>query len=197
MVKIASETDRPWTDRETLHRLYVEKDMTLEEVGNRLGCSGVTVYKWCEELGVEKPWRDEQILRDHYYGRGFTMAETAEVLDCSLKAVRRGFRTNGISLRDGWRTGRPRTENPNIYYGSEWPTQREKALERDGYKCNICSMTNETHRERFGGKSLHVHHKIPFVEFEDPEEANRLTNLKTLCVACHNSLEHREEPWFA
>lgn len=76
------------------------------------------------------------------------------------------------------------------YYGPNWPDQRRKALERDGYKCRICGMTDATHRDRCG-KGLHVHHIIRFTTFgvEQYERANRLGNLVTMCIPHHNQWE--------
>jgi len=82
------------------------------------------------------------------------------------------------------------------FYGPNWREQREKALERDRYKCVICSMSNEAHSVSYG-QSLHVHHMKPMQKFEpfdgpeDPkyEEANRLSNLMTLCNPCHHRWE--------
>jgi hypothetical protein len=74
------------------------------------------------------------------------------------------------------------------YYGSEWPEQRRKALERDGWECQDCGMTDEEHREQ-DSDGLHIHHITPFREFECREEANQLDNLVTLCRFCHSDRE--------
>jgi DEAD/DEAH box helicase domain-containing protein len=39
------------------------------------------------------------------------------------------------------------------------------------------------------GLTHHVHHKKPFREFGSPEEANKLSNLITLCPTCHRKVE--------
>jgi 5-methylcytosine-specific restriction endonuclease McrA len=36
---------------------------------------------------------------------------------------------------------------------------------------------------------LHVHHIIPLREFDEPEEANTLSNLVTVCTSCHGEVE--------
>lgn len=87
------------------------------------------------------------------------------------------------------------TEKQNIgdgyqYYGPDWPEQREKARERDGYVCQRigCGRT-----ECRNGADLHVHHLIPFREFDDREEANALENLVTVCAEHHNELEQSND----
>ena len=73
------------------------------------------------------------------------------------------------------------TNDPNDY-GPNWPLQREKARERDRFLCQICGGTEVD-------VSHHVHHKIPFRTFAAYEQANRLTNLVTLCSVCHRRAE--------
>lgn len=72
------------------------------------------------------------------------------------------------------------------YYGLNWHKQRKKARERDNYTCQVCGITEETY-----GKTLDVHHIIPFIYFglERYDEANELENLKSACNPCHNSIE--------
>ncbi len=67
-------------------------------------------------------------------------------------------------------------------YGPTWRKQRQAALERDGYTCQVCGLPEEE-------SSHHVHHKTPFRAFESQKEANRLENLVTLCPQCHQRVE--------
>lgn len=73
-------------------------------------------------------------------------------------------------------------------YGPSWPPQRRRALERDGHTCQRCGINSEEHREKYG-MSLHVHHIVPWHEFDDHEERNELSNLVTLCASCHGEYE--------
>ena len=67
-------------------------------------------------------------------------------------------------------------------YGPHWAKQRQAALARDEYVCQVCGVAE-------GHISYHIHHKIPFKAFETPQEANRLSNLITVCPACHQRVE--------
>lgn len=71
-----------------------------------------------------------------------------------------------------------------IYYGKGWYTQKRKALERDNYMCQVCGKTKEDI-----GFYPHVHHIIPFRTFDNNKEANKLTNLVTLCPNHHIQME--------
>ncbi len=70
------------------------------------------------------------------------------------------------------------------YRGGNWEIQSQRARERDRYTCRICSVT-----ERELGKQLDVHHVIPFRLFQSPVEANKLSNLISVCHSCHMKLE--------
>jgi DNA-directed RNA polymerase specialized sigma subunit len=80
----------------------------------------------------------------------------------------------------------------DISYGPNWYKQRKRALERDGFECQMpgCPIDREAHRERWD-RDLNVHHITPLGTFIDAdgvldyERANRLENLITLCQRHH------------
>ncbi len=67
-------------------------------------------------------------------------------------------------------------------YGSHWSTIRDEVRARDQYTCQVCGRQEM-------GIPHHVHHKIPFRQFTQPNLANQLTNLITLCSSCHQLAE--------
>jgi DEAD/DEAH box helicase domain-containing protein len=67
-------------------------------------------------------------------------------------------------------------------YGSNWRVQRDRARERDGYRCQVCGVLEE-------GRAHHVHHKVPFRSCASYRQANQLSNLVTLCPRCHLRVE--------
>lgn len=73
------------------------------------------------------------------------------------------------------------TNDPNNY-GPTWAKQRRLARARDSYYCQMCGAPEQ-------GREHDVHHKIPFRTFASAEQANQLTNLITLCHACHRRAE--------
>jgi 5-methylcytosine-specific restriction endonuclease McrA len=79
------------------------------------------------------------------------------------------------------------------YYGKNWPEQRQKRLEKDGYECVVCGISQEEHKSRHG-RGLDVHHIQPIEDFRgentlDWETANRIENLLSLCIPCHKKWE--------
>jgi len=89
------------------------------------------------------------------------------------------------------------TNDPNDY-GPNWLAQRDRARERDGYRCQNCGaseqggalMVRQAHHDGLSkGRVHHVHHKIPFRAFVSYQQANQLSNLVTLCPRCHRRAE--------
>lgn len=67
-----------------------------------------------------------------------------------------------------------KTEYQKYLASSEWQGKRTGALERDGYRCQLCSITNDE-------GTLHVHHNT----YDNVgDEANE--DLIVLCGKCHS-----------
>lgn len=62
----------------------------------------------------------------------------------------------------------------DVTQSQKWRKVREKALERDGRRCQECG----------GDYELHVHHITPLSEGGRPYD---MDNLKTLCRTCHRA----------
>ena len=79
---------------------------------------------------------------------------------------------------------------PPVDYGPNWPTQRDNARARDGYRCRRCGAPEQE------GRHHHVHHITPFRAFGYVQGvndlfalANQLENLISLCSTCHRQVE--------
>jgi 5-methylcytosine-specific restriction endonuclease McrA len=73
-------------------------------------------------------------------------------------------------------------------YGRNWREMRRRALERDRYECQDCGVEYAVEKEQTGN-GLHVHHICPIRAFDEPEQANFLVNLISLCEECHQKWE--------
>lgn len=69
-------------------------------------------------------------------------------------------------------------------YGYAWRKKTRKVRLRDNYTCQECGKT-----ELELGHTLSVHHKIPRNNFKDVRVADRITNLTSVCLSCHPSIE--------
>ena len=79
---------------------------------------------------------------------------------------------------------------PPVDYGPNWPTQRDAARARDGYRCRRCGAPE------LEGHHHHVHHVTPLRAFGYVQGvndlyvlANQLENLISLCSVCHRQVE--------
>jgi len=77
-------------------------------------------------------------------------------------------------------------------YGPNWDVQRNAARARDGFRCRQCGKAEDPS----AGRQHDVHHIVPFRSFgyfrglnENYKLANDLSNLQTLCRACHQRAE--------
>lgn len=67
-------------------------------------------------------------------------------------------------------------------YGPEWDAIRQRVLNRDGNRCQVCGTPATV-------APLHIHHIQPFRSFTDRDAANQLQNLIALCPTCHRKAE--------
>jgi DEAD/DEAH box helicase domain-containing protein len=81
------------------------------------------------------------------------------------------------------------TVAPILSYGPNWAAQRQRARERDSFRCRLCGRPEE-------GREHAVHHMRPFRTFDyragknvNHITANALPNLITLCPECHQRVE--------
>lgn len=85
-------------------------------------------------------------------------------------------------------------EGSNNNYGPRWRTITKELKEAEGYECKVCGLDENKHIKLFG-KSLDTHHIKPQKQFEkengeiDFEEANKQSNLVSLCKVCHGKIE--------
>lgn len=73
-------------------------------------------------------------------------------------------------------------KNDQNDYGAQWPRIRKLVMVRDQFTCQSCGRKEDT-------QSHHVHHIVPFRNFVNPQAANQLDNLITLCPVCHHRAE--------
>lgn len=67
----------------------------------------------------------------------------------------------------------------NFFFGGN----RKRVLERDGYKCIVCGMTDEEHRKKWG-RGITIDHFDGFGR-NSKIKNNDMDNLYTMCLSCH------------
>lgn len=141
---------------------------------------GENSARWTDRIEVNCTWCDGSLKRLESH-----IADSGRVF-CSDKECYPNWVSDHISGENHYNW---KEENADPHsYGGMWRTQRVKAIDRDGHQCMFCGMGEEDHLD-WCGKGLEVHHLIPYNDFDDPYEANKLDNLKTLCKSCHAQYE--------
>ncbi|WP_208644684.1 helix-turn-helix domain-containing protein [Haloarcula quadrata] len=183
--------------------LYILRDMSASEIGDYLGCSGQTVWRWLKKHGIETRGVNEakytrlsskDWLVETYVEKNMTSGEIAEWIGCPSSLVWEWCQKHGIDCEENgsW----PRGEDHHLYkdgdnnYGKGWDVEKkERVRERDGRECQHCGRDEQEHIKLFGTKHV-VHHIDPARSVADPEERNAMKNLVTLCRGdCHQSWE--------
>lgn len=189
---------RPYHDEDVLRELYVEDGLSSMDIADKFGVEDNTIRDFLREFGIEirstkeshrrkipKELRDEGKLRELYEDLDMRDAEIGDMLGVSQPTVTRWRGIHGIEGRENmsgpdhyaWK------DNPeSIDYGENWFHRRKEARERDNNTCQVCGFEPD-------GRNLDVHHIQPIKTFDEPEAANTLDNLITLCRSCHRKYE--------
>lgn len=175
-----------YKDEEWLREKYNEKRMSQREIAEIAGCSHETIRRWMKKYDIRVRDSSERI-ETQWEGNKERRQRAAENMMKNVRPeapqIKHGeHRPETIEKMSEAKVGEKNPVWVGGYegeYGHTWPRMREKALERDGYECQVCGAEEQ----------LHVHHKLPVRTFEDPDEAHYMVNLVTCCVSCHPKLD--------
>ena len=181
--------------------LYCEEQLSLKELGKRFGVSGNTVGRLLRARGIPIRDKGSQRRSDRIFGRydhgvSIRAAFAAGRYDTEAYRTRSGGFLPGVDRRGEANPFFGRThcaqtrariaQNAKARaipgtgsYGPEWTQElRDAVISRDDHRCRRCGR---------GDCMLQVHH----VDMDRTN--NDLTNLLTLCAACHLGLHGRRE----
>lgn len=197
------------------HPVWRTNDYCSQECGNAARRTISEVEKNCQHCGevfisrdcANRQFCSQKCWHDHAVGENSPSWDSidTECAQCGKHLKRQRYRIDGSErhfcnsrCRGDWHSEHLTGENNPLWKGGRehergknWLAQRKKALARDNYTCQHCGATKKQI-----GRTPAVHHIIPFREFgvERYKEANDLTNLITLCPACHMRAEHNLIP---
>jgi predicted HNH restriction endonuclease len=197
--------ERDYKDADWLREQYHTNELSLAEIAEKCDAHLGTIQTWMDKHGIERRTisesrtdgdvgrlHDRDWLREQYCKRERTTTGIAEELNVTSATVSVWLDRHDIEARNS--VSAPGEGNPNWaggyekYYGANWERKRTEALERDGFACLVCGVCTEEHRKRYN-RGLDVHHVRPIRTFDEPEDANTLDNLVTLCDRCHKRWE--------
>lgn len=193
--------EEAWKDKEVMTHLREEEELTFEEIGERLGCSGGTAATWMKmhnademraELDVEipdtKPYTDADLLTELYHEEELSTTDIAAVLDCGTGTVvewmdrldiEKRSRSDAQSLARGG--------SDNIWF---------RTNPRKGYERVACEKKTILHHRLLAAaywgldaiRGMHVHH-INHIPWD-----NRKENMDLIDPSTHSSM-HGKMSW--
>lgn len=148
------------------------------------------------EYGARQPKPNARTPQNYLTMQCESCGEEYKIHKCIIENPNRNTRFCSIECRAiAMSKERMGENNPNFVHGlshlypgrgKNWQSQRKRAIRRDKRTCQVCKKTKN---------GLDVHHIIPYVNFEDNwKEANKLSNLITLCRQCHVKVERGKIP---
>lgn len=180
----------------TNHPSYDRKTVRCEWCGNRekVSPSRAEDYQFCSRE-CQGEWQSAtRTGEDASNWRGGVDQSESECVACGEKFTYKSKSSSGQYCSHDCYWEHHAGENHTAWKGGEvsyagrWKRQRISALVRDQARCVSCSMTDKEHYEKYN-RSIDIHHITPYRTFNDPEQANQLSNLATLCRECHHAWE--------
>jgi len=147
------------TDTNWLMKQYHEKDKSISEIADSLGCYKKTVHYWMKENGVERknphhniselnavngPWDDESWLHTQYVEEGKPTTEIATNQGVSVSLILSRLDEHGIPIRSSgtrsssWKNERKYTD-PN--YLKKQYIENRKPVHKIANECDVSDST--------------------------------------------------------
>lgn len=185
--------------------LYVNKKLSMRDVGKKLGCSAPTISSFLREAGIKRRhhndtkrgavsprryWIDPERVLHHYSKIGVSAAAVARIFGVSVGVINRIIEAEGVQKKpvgEGYlRFGDKNPNyNPNLTDAERDGARRnydaskwrEAVFSRDGYVCRCCGYDK--------GGILEAHHVVPYSK----DRAIRwdVDNGITMCKKCHRA----------
>jgi 5-methylcytosine-specific restriction endonuclease McrA len=200
--------DRRYQDRQWLREQYVQKRRDQRAIADECDVATTTICHWlarlditdgeslvcgaCDTCGEQFRYypsvRDGQFCSNDCAGKPRRRQIEVTCPGCGETFERRQSLDTEYCSMACWAQDNGYGTGVSTQYRDGWYRRRRRALERDGYQCTTCGITDQEHRERFGF-GLDVHHVVPlrlFVKRDLPvREAHSLRNLVTVCRSHH------------
>jgi 5-methylcytosine-specific restriction endonuclease McrA/predicted DNA-binding protein YlxM (UPF0122 family) len=192
-------------NKDWLEKQYLENKRSMYEIAEMTGVEASTILRSLRKNNIEtrrkgmpKPKNidklsDEKWLENNYIGKEKSLSTIGSELEVCADTVKKYLERNNIQTREKkipeYVIERNKTPHNQKYpYASiMWKEKRKEIIKRDG-KCLLC--------EKKTGLSVHHITPVDYYKNEDKEgynvkEANRNSNLATLCKTCHGKITVR------
>jgi len=192
---------RPVTpSKETLQRLYVEQELSIDQIWRMLGSSESSISKLLGQYNIPKRRRWEQMVG---WNKGQPLPEQQRQYLSEIAKQRTGpdsprygaqlsnetKQKISESLKGRFRgpdnpqwNGGTSNERHKWYSRYEYKDWRDAVFERDGYTCQMCNKPSSG--------DIEAHHIYPWRDY--PSKRFDSDNGITLCQGCHRSIKGNE-----
>lgn len=185
-----SPKDAPWTDKDTLERLYWGEGMSRQEIADKLDCTQGDVRYNMEKHGIERrkhgmhrpdaPFRKEDELRKEYVEKERPVEELAEEWDISTNTIYKYVREYDLPRVGILPEDKPQSKGYSFVY---------ERVDGKPHYFSIHRLVAYAHgklNDIFDG-DMHVHHKNGVKWHNSPE------NLEVLTPSEHMKLHQNDD----
>jgi transposase len=191
-------------DPEVLQHLYAERNLTCEQIAERVGRGASSVHRWLVRHEIER--RDSQYAEEIgekekeemerlYVESGLSMHNVGDELGYSGSAVMECLDERDVDSRSRglrgekhpqWSVGKETVRAVRRLIGPQsWYATRKSEIERSGGGCEMCGQKPEN-------QTIDIHHIVPL----SAGGCNAPELLMSLCRSCHRRAESYTEGLF-
>lgn len=177
------------TDKAMLQNLYIDQEMTTDEIANVIGCNSESVRKALIHFKISrrshgmrveprlKHFRNQQWLYREYITNNKSQAQIAEENDCAESLVCKWVKRHQIHKHSRW-SDNDYNESHTARNNQDYSRWRKAVLEAFKHTCYVC------------GKKQHLqaHHIVTFAHNVELRYIEK--NGVCLCKMCHKAV-HR------
>lgn len=112
-----SKEENQYSDEEKLRELYIEQEMSIEEISDELDCGATTVRSWMKKFGItfrkrrkqnseenyingKRNYKHKNLMKDLYVNQNLSARQISNKLDCSMKSVYKWLDKHKIKTRN-------------------------------------------------------------------------------------------------
>lgn len=192
--------------REELYELYVNQEISINNIAIQLKSSEINISKLLKEYGIPirsktakcagwnkgipLPAQQRDNLSAHAKQR---IGEKSPRYRVTLDKTTRGKIANSLKgkyrqhLNPNWKNGGTTRYRRIIMGQYEYKEWRKAVYERDNYTCQMCQKPSNG--------DIQAHHIYPVKTH--PERILDVNNGVTLCIPCHKSIHFKEEEYIS
>ena len=156
----------PWVSREKFKKLYVEEDLTINEIADEWDCYHETVREWRKKhdfevhydyengnIHDETPWQERENLVKFHHGKEMSMREMADEWGTRRDTIYKWVDKHSVEKRENHKYGEP---DDKRYRDREWLYEKYveegMGMKEIGDLCGCSAATIQKWKDKMGIK---------------------------------------------